>query len=88
VEDVAGFAAEPADVADRGVAPQDADMAAEVGLPGVGRAAAAGALQAAGQRQHREQHMAIGRHEVVHHAGEGCLEPVEASACPSAAMLP
>ena len=56
----------------------DPDIGALVRLPGIGRLAGHRARHAAGERQHRKQHVMLGDDEVVHQAGIGRLETFEA----------
>ena len=78
MEDIAGLGAEPDDVLARSVALHHADIGAFLRLPCVRRLAAHRALHAAGNGEDRKQHMVFGDDEVVHHAGIGRLETLEA----------
>ena len=78
MEDVAVFGAKPDDVAGRTLALHDADIGAFFGLPGVRRLSAHRALRAAGDGEDRKQQVIFGDDEVVHHAGIGRGEALEA----------
>ena len=78
VKDITGIAFEPAHRRNVGVALHHADISALVGLPGIGRFARHRPLHAAGQRQHRKQHIVPRHHEIVDHAGVGRIKQIVA----------
>jgi hypothetical protein len=78
VEDVAGLGAKPDDIFGPAMALHDADIGALVRLPGIRRLTAHRALDAAGNGEDRKQQVIFGDDEIMHHAGVGRLEALEA----------